>query len=255
MVWAGKEGKPRKGGKPKKEASYYKDTVLLPQTAFNLRANSVVREPEIQKLWEEMDVYNSLLKDSKGDPFTLHDGPPYANGDLHIGHALNKILKDFINRCVECQLTVLSPEKGSLVNGSGVDRALVCVIVWHVRRFQMLQGRRVRYRPGWDCHGLPIELKVLQSMSDEARAKLTPLKLRYKARDFAVKTMKSQRDQFRRYGIWGDWEDPYLTLLPEYEAKQLEVCRLKCHLAHPLTFSCTQTLTKHHNPHKSPEIS
>lgn len=187
MVWAGKEGKPRKGGKPKKEASYYKDTVLLPQTAFNLRANSVVREPEIQKLWEEMDVYNSLLKDSKGDPFTLHDGPPYANGDLHIGHALNKILKDFINR------------------------------------FQMLQGRRVRYRPGWDCHGLPIELKVLQSMSDEARAKLTPLKLRYKARDFAVKTMKSQRDQFRRYGIWGDWEDPYLTLLPEYEAKQLEV--------------------------------
>eukprot|EP00951_Prasinocladus_malaysianus_P047072 scaffold648760_cov50-Prasinocladus_malaysianus.AAC.1 len=86
----------------------------------------------------------------------------------------------------------------------------------------MLQGRRVRYRPGWDCHGLPIELKVLQSMSDEARKNLTPLKLRYKARDFAVKTMKSQRQQFQRYGIWGDWEEPYLTLNPDYEAKQLE---------------------------------
>eukprot|EP00873_Tetraselmis_striata_P008372 jgi/Tetstr1/428636/TSEL_018624.t1 len=188
MVWAGKGADAsQKKSKPKKEASYYKDTVLLPQTKFNLRANSVQREPEIQKLWQEMDVYNELMKNNPGEPYTLHDGPPYANGDLHIGHALNKILKDFINR------------------------------------YQMLQGRRVRYRPGWDCHGLPIELKVLQSMSDEARANLTPLKLRYKARDFAVKTMKSQRDQFRRYGIWGDWEEPYLTLLPEYEAKQLEV--------------------------------
>ena len=87
----------------------------------------------------------------------------------------------------------------------------------------MLQGRKVRFRPGWDCHGLPIELKVLQSMKDEDRAKLTPIKLRYKARDFALKTMKAQREQFKRYGVWGDWEEPYLTLLPEYEAKQLEV--------------------------------
>jgi len=189
MVWAGKgEGKDRSSkGKKKKEGGYYKDTVLLPKTGFNLRANSVVREPEIQKLWEDMDVYRRLLAENQGEPFTLHDGPPYANGDLHIGHALNKILKDFVNR------------------------------------YQMLQGRRVRFRPGWDCHGLPIELKVLQSMGEEQRRGLSPLKLRYKARDFALKTMKSQREQFKRYGVWGDWDEPYLTLLPEYEAKQLEV--------------------------------
>eukprot|EP00951_Prasinocladus_malaysianus_P050019 scaffold676017_cov42-Prasinocladus_malaysianus.AAC.1 len=100
MVWAGKPDKQAKGkGRGKqKEDSYYKNTVQLPKTSFNLRANSVVREPEIQRLWQEMNVYERLLQDGEGDPFTLHDGPPYANGDLHIGHALNKILKDFINR-------------------------------------------------------------------------------------------------------------------------------------------------------------
>jgi len=186
MVWAEKQQKARGKGQ-KKEGGYYKDTVSLPKTDFNLRANSVKREPEIQKIWADLNVYEKLIKENEGELFTLHDGPPYANGDLHTGHALNKILKDFINR------------------------------------YQMLQGRKVRFRPGWDCHGLPIELKVLQSMSDEQRKDLTPIKLRYKARDFAIKTMKAQREQFQRYGVWGDWEDPYLTLLPEYEAKQLEV--------------------------------
>ena len=122
-----------------------------------------------------------------GAAFTLHDGPPYANGDLHIGHALNKILKDFVNR------------------------------------WEMMNGKRVRYVPGWDCHGLPIELKVLQSMDAEARKALTPIKLRYKAKAFAMKTVASQREQFKRYGIWADWDEPYMTLLPEYEAAQLEV--------------------------------
>ena len=100
MTWAEKDKKAGgKKDKKKKEAGYYKNTVSLPQTKFNLRANSIMREPEIQKLWAEMDVYKTLMESNDGESYTLHDGPPYANGDLHIGHALNKILKDFINRC------------------------------------------------------------------------------------------------------------------------------------------------------------
>ncbi|WP_035985116.1 isoleucine--tRNA ligase [Leptolyngbya sp. KIOST-1] len=165
----------------------YKDTVLLPQTRFDMRANAPKREPEIQAFWAENKIYETLSTENPGDVFVLHDGPPYANGDLHIGHALNKILKDTINK------------------------------------YQLLQGRKVRYVPGWDCHGLPIELKVLQGMDAEARANLTPLKLRYKARDFALKAVDRQRESFKRYGVWGDWDHPYLTLKPEYEAAQIEV--------------------------------
>ena len=141
----------------------------------------------MQAWWAERGVYERLRAREDGAAFTLHDGPPYANGDLHIGHALNKILKDFVNR------------------------------------WEMMNGKRVRYVPGWDCHGLPIELKVLQSMDAEARKALTPIKLRYKAKAFAMKTVASQREQFKRYGIWADWDEPYMTLLPEYEAAQLEV--------------------------------
>ncbi len=169
------------------EPGTYKDTVLLPQTAFDMRANSLKREPELQEFWKQEKIYEQLAADNPGAPFILHDGPPYANGDLHIGHALNKILKDIINK------------------------------------YQLLQGRRVRYVPGWDCHGLPIELKVLQNMKSEERTALTPLKLRRKARDFARKTMDKQRQSFKRYGVWGDWDDPYLTLKPEYEAAQIGV--------------------------------
>ncbi|GLJ53792.1 hypothetical protein SUGI_1148040 [Cryptomeria japonica] len=165
----------------------YKHTVDLPQTSFTLRANSTTREPEIQKLWDEKQILNRVANKNKGDIFTLHDGPPYANGDLHIGHALNKILKDFINR------------------------------------YKLLEGYKVHYIPGWDCHGLPIELKVLQSIDQEARKELTPLKLRKKAAQFAKKTVNAQRKSFRRYGIWGEWDNPYLTLTPEYEAAQIEV--------------------------------
>ena len=110
-----------------------------------------------------------------GEKYILHDGPPYANGDLHIGHALNKILKDFINK------------------------------------YQTLRGKKVRYVPGWDCHGLPIELKVLQSMKQKEREGLTPIMLRKKAAGFAVETMDKQRESFKRYGIWGDWDKPYMT--------------------------------------------
>ena len=165
----------------------YKETVLLPQTRFDMRANATKREPEIQAFWAENQIYETLSTSNPGEVFVLHDGPPYANGDLHIGHALNKILKDTINK------------------------------------YQLLKGRKVRYVPGWDCHGLPIELKVLQAMDDEARAKLTPIKLRYKARDFALKTIERQREGFKRYGVWGNWDEPYKTLTPEYEAAQIEV--------------------------------
>jgi isoleucyl-tRNA synthetase len=161
--------------------------VSLPITDFSQRANAVIREPEIQKFWTEAKIYEQLAEENTGEPFVLHDGPPYANGDLHIGHALNKILKDIINR------------------------------------YQMLKGRKVKYVPGWDCHGLPIELKVLQSMKQAERKELTPLDLRKKAASFATETVSKQRDSFKRYGVWADWEEPYMTLQPEYEAAQVGV--------------------------------
>jgi isoleucyl-tRNA synthetase len=169
------------------EPGSYKNTVNLPKTDFEMRANATRREPELQQFWEEQQIYHRLSQNNPGDVFVLHDGPPYANGSLHIGHALNKILKDIINR------------------------------------YQLLRGRKVRYVPGWDCHGLPIELKVLQEMSAEERQNLSPLDLRHKARDFALRTVDEQRTSFKRYGIWGDWENPYLTLKPEYEAAQIGV--------------------------------
>ncbi|MBN3891942.1 MAG: isoleucine--tRNA ligase [Nostoc sp. JL31] len=169
------------------ESGSYKDTVNLPKTNFDMRANAIKREPEIQKFWEENKIYDRLFENNPGELFILHDGPPYANGSLHIGHALNKILKDIINR------------------------------------YQMLQGRKVRYVPGWDCHGLPIELKVLQNMKSAERQNLTSLQLRQKAKEFGLATVNDQRQNFKRYGIWGDWENPYLTLKPEYEAAQIGV--------------------------------
>ena len=126
----------------------------------------------MQEWWASEGVYEEIASRPDAPVFTLHDGPPYANGDLHIGHALNKILKDFVNR------------------------------------YQMMRGKRVRYVPGWDCHGLPIELKVLQSMKSKERASLTPLELRKKAAGFAQETMAKQRASFQRYGCWGFWEEP-----------------------------------------------
>jgi isoleucyl-tRNA synthetase len=169
------------------EEKTYKDTVNLPQTRFDMRANASKREPEIQKFWEERHIFEKLSQENPGEPFILHDGPPYANGSLHVGHALNKILKDIINR------------------------------------YQLLRGRKVRFVPGWDCHGLPIELKVLQTLKSEERQALTPLTLRQKAREFALKTVDEQRASFKRYGVWGDWDNPYLTLTPDYEAAQIGV--------------------------------
>ena len=165
----------------------YKDTVNLPKTKFDMRANATKREPEIQKFWAENQIYDRLSQQNSGEIFTLHDGPPYANGSLHIGHALNKILKDIINR------------------------------------YQLQKGRKVHCIHGWDCHGLPIELKVIQGMKPEERASLTPLELRHKARDFALKAMQEQCASLKRWGVVGDWENSYLTLKPQYEAAQIGV--------------------------------
>ncbi len=152
-----------------------------------MRANSSVRELELQAFWKEKGIDFKLGLENEGPLFTLHDGPPYANGSLHMGHALNKVLKDIINK------------------------------------FKIMQGQKVRFVPGWDCHGLPIELKVLQTLDTKQREELTPLKLRKKAASYAQKQIESQMKGFKRWGIWGDWENPYLTLDKTYEAAQIEL--------------------------------
>lgn len=152
-----------------------------------MRANAVKREPELQQFWADQQIYEHLSQHNPGEIFVLHDGPPYANGALHMGHALNKILKDIINK------------------------------------YQLLRGRKVRYVPGWDCHGLPIELKVLQAMTPAERQASTPLELRQRAKQYALEQVDAQRRGFKRYGIWGDWDHPYLTLTPDYEAAQIDV--------------------------------
>ncbi len=165
----------------------YKDTLNLLQTPFNMRANAKVREPELQAFWAETKLYERLSQHNPGESFTLHDGPPYANGALHVGHALNKILKDIINKTA------------------------------------LLQGKKARFIPGWDCHGLPIELKVLQGLGSSERQALTPISLRQKAHAYALAQVESQKQGFQRWGIWADWEQPYLTLHKDYEAAQISV--------------------------------
>ena len=170
----------------------YKDTLNLLETPFQMRANARVREPEIQAFWAEQRLYERLSReglnpDRPGPVFTLHDGPPYANGALHVGHALNKVLKDIINK------------------------------------HALLNGKRARFVPGWDCHGLPIELKVLQGLSSDERQQLTPLGLRRRAHAYAIEQVEGQRSGFRRWGIWADWDQPYLTLNKSYEAAQIGV--------------------------------
>ncbi len=170
-----------------KEGPSYKETLNLLKTSFGMRANATLREPELQAFWAENKIDFSLGLNNSGETFTLHDGPPYANGTLHMGHALNKVLKDIINK------------------------------------FQIMQGKRVCYVPGWDCHGLPIELKVLQALDKSQRAELTPVKLRKKAAAYAKKQVSNQMDGFKRWGIWGDWDNPYLTLDKEFEASQIKL--------------------------------
>ena len=159
----------------------YKDTLNLPHTDFPMKANLTAREPELLKMWNETRLYQQIQK-SRHDrqSFVLHDGPPFANGDVHMGTALNKILKDFVVKS------------------------------------QTMLGRRAPYVPGWDCHGLPIEYKVVK----ESRG-LSPLEIRKRSEAFARKYINIQRDQFKRLGVLGDWENPYLTMDPKYEAEIL----------------------------------
>src|SRR6516225_8487180 len=159
----------------------YKDTLNLPRTDFPMKANLAAREPEMLRTWEETRLYQEIQKSRAGrELFVLHDGPPFANGDVHMGTALNKILKDFVVKS------------------------------------QTMLGKRAPYVPGWDCHGLPIEYKVVK----ESRA-LSPLEVRQKCEAFARKFIDIQRKQFRRLGVFGDWEHPYLTMDPKYEAEIL----------------------------------
>ena len=165
----------------------YKETLNLLKTSFSMRANSIVREPEIQDFWYKNEISNKLGTSNNGEIFTLHDGPPYANGALHMGHALNKILKDIINK------------------------------------YKILRGYKVNYVPGWDCHGLPIELKVIQNLKSEERKHLDIKTLRDRAKEYALKQIDIQREGFKRWGVWGDWENPYLTLKKDYESAQIGV--------------------------------
>jgi isoleucyl-tRNA synthetase len=162
--------------------SNYKDTLNLPKTAFPMKANLANREPELLKYWDEIDLYASLRTQGKGRPkFVLHDGPPYANGDIHIGHAVNKILKDIIVKS------------------------------------KALSGFDAPYVPGWDCHGLPIELNVEKKVG-KAGHKVDAPTFRSKCRDYARKQVDGQRKDFIRLGVIGDWERPYLTMDYRFEA-------------------------------------
>ena len=173
--------------KEKKSNFSYKETLNLLKTDFSMRANSVIREPEIQEFWSKNNIDLKLGSSNSGKNFTLHDGPPYANGSLHMGHALNKVLKDIINK------------------------------------YKTLKGFKVHFVPGWDCHGLPIELKVLQNLKSHERKNLDSLGLRKKATDYAKIQINNQLEGFKRWGIWGDWDNPYLTLKKSYESAQIGV--------------------------------
>jgi isoleucyl-tRNA synthetase len=157
----------------------YKDTLRLPKTDFPMRAGLPQREPEWLEKWAKIDVYHKLRRDA-GDrvPFILHDGPPYANGHLHIGHALNKILKDFVVRS------------------------------------QQMMGKDARYVPGWDCHGLPIEWKIEEQYRKKGKNKddVPVVELRQECRKFAEGWIDIQREEFKRLGVTGNWDDPYLTM-------------------------------------------
>ena len=163
----------------------YGATLNLPKTSFQMRANLPNKEPKIIQKWQEDDIYaKGLNKGTKS--FILHDGPPYANGNIHIGHALNKILKDII------------------------------------LKYKRLNGYNAPYVPGWDTHGLPIELKVTEKLGEKAK-EMDALQIRKLCTEYALEWVQTQKEGFIRLGVLGDWNNPYLTLKPEYEAKQLEV--------------------------------
>jgi isoleucyl-tRNA synthetase len=166
----------------------YKDTLNLPKTDFPMKADLVTREPQRLERWEKSRLYARIQAERANDEkFVLHDGPPFANGDVHIGTALNKILKDI------------------------------------VVKYQTLRGKSAPYIPGWDCHGLPIEFKVTQEMRKAGDSSMDPASIRKACEAYAHRYIGIQREQFRRLGVFADWENPYLTLHKEYEAEELRL--------------------------------
>lgn len=166
----------------------YKDTLNLPKTTLEMRANATKKEPETQKFWEGINVYEkNLAQRDKANKFILHDGPPYLSSEkIHVGTALNKILKDILIK------------------------------------YKSMKGYYSPYVPGYDGHGLPIENAVVKNIKG-GREALTPAELRAKCREFAHKNLKGQEAEFKRLGVWGDWEHPYLTINPDFEAEQVRV--------------------------------
>src|SRR5215468_7199153 len=159
-----------------------KASLNLPKTPFSMKANLPQNEPKMLERWEAMAIYTKIRESRKGRPhYILHDGPPYANGPIHEGHALNKSLKDFVVKS------------------------------------KTMAGFDAPYVPGWDCHGLPIEIKVDEKLGKK-KLEMDPLKVRQECRAYADKFLNIQREQFLRLGIFGRFEQPYSTMSPEYEA-------------------------------------
>ncbi len=167
------------------ESDKIKDTLNLPQTSFSMKAKLAQKEPDVIKHWEDIKLYQKIQNKRQDSPlFVLHDGPPYANGRIHLGTAMNKILKDFIVKT------------------------------------KTMQGFRTPYLPGWDCHGLPIEIKVDQLLGKK-KAEMSTIDFRDECKRYALKFVDIQRGQFKRLGVFGEWQNPYLTMHPEYEAEVL----------------------------------
>ncbi|OOY42724.1 isoleucine--tRNA ligase, partial [Solemya velum gill symbiont] len=163
--------------------SNYKETLNLPKTAFPMKGNLAQREPTLLHHWEQTGLYEKIREACKGRPtFILHDGPPYANGEIHIGHAVNKVLKDIIVKS------------------------------------RTLDGYDAPYVPGWDCHGLPIELQVEKKVGKPGK-KVTAAEFRKACRTYATKQVDGQREDFKRLGVFGDWANPYLTMQYQVEAE------------------------------------
>ncbi len=166
-------------------AKDYKQTLNLPETAFPMKADLARREPDVLKFWEEQRIYARLRETARGRPtFILHDGPPYANGTIHLGHAINKVLKDVVVKS------------------------------------RSLDGYDAPYVPGWDCHGLPIEHQIEKARGKQVKA-LEPREFRQACREYALSQVEAQREDFKRLGVMGDWDRPYMTMQRAYEAEQL----------------------------------
>ena len=168
-------------------AKDYKDSLNLPQTSFSMRANLPQREPETIAYWKSIDLYKKM-QDARadGEKFSFHDGPPFSNGNIHMGHALNKILKDFINK------------------------------------YKAMQGYRISYVPGWDNHGMPIESAIIKKNKLD-RKKMSISEFRSACHEFAQGFIDKQADQFQRLGLVADWENPYMTMSPDFEATEVRV--------------------------------